>query len=561
MEFNKDDWLEEHLDNPFCRSLGPLPSFAQLHGQMLVQPKEGQDDRLLKPHLRRTAVLRLFRLMVPTVRQVELGERIHQAVRLGYQHRNPKDGHYRRSHHATASALRAFQTGATVDEATSLIFTDPDIVAPGITLVGGPGMGKTRSTNRIIRTLSQPVRPDIEEYVLQLPIVKAECPSRGGRAALCFGIASALDKALGTSYHAELEKGRVTGDHLMLRVQHLLNLHAVGLLIIDEIQHLQQSTEGIRPIMNFLVTLVNVLGIPVMLIGTNEAHEVIQSSFREARRAVGIAQPNWNSMQADEDWEAWLGDVWKYQYTRTPVELTNALCALVHELSQGVIDIAIKLYAMAQMRAITEGGDELLTEDLFRQVAEEELVCVAPMLEALRTGNLKALAQFPDLKPLSHHVADVLARATGQSLDRVEKIMAMRENMEGKTTSERDDPGENVKAYYVGEGHDVSFVSWAFSQATIELGDVAWMKIGLRMGEILASGEAPVQEMPAAPTSMPTVDAPARRTRDGSSSKARPKAKHPASGLLAIVDGADDPHAALKAAGVVTSPAAIIGTA
>jgi hypothetical protein len=41
--------------------------------------------------------------------------------------------------------------------------------------------------------------------------------------------------------------------------------------------------------MNFLVMLVNAAGIPVVVVGTMGALDVVQKDFREARRVVGLA--------------------------------------------------------------------------------------------------------------------------------------------------------------------------------------------------------------------------------------------------------------------------------
>lgn len=569
--YDPELYLEEHWTNPLCRALGPQPSFSELHDQMQVSPPHSPEDRRRRPHLRRSATLRLFQVMVPTERQIELGERIHQIIRLGYQHRDASKGDYRTSYLASARAVELVKEGGSAREAQALFFSNPDIIAPGLTLLGGPGMGKTRSVNRIIMKLCKPVKPDIDEDLIQLPVVKLECPSKGGRAALCLSIAAALDKALGTTYHSELERGRVSGDHLLVRVQHLLNLHAVGLLIIDEIQHLQQSSEGIPPVMGFLVTLVNLLGIPVMLIGTNDAHKVIQSSFREARRAAGLGQPNWNRMDPDAEWDEWLNQVWNLQYTATPTALDEDLRCTIYDLSQGVIDIAIKLIVLTQIRAITAGGDELMTPQLFRQVAADEFGCVSTMIEGLRTGNMKILSQFPDLKPLSAHVEEVLSRATGRSIEQVQRILAMQSTLEVKTATERDDPATNIKAFFLADGHEEVEVDAALAEAVAELGDAPWMAIGLKMKEMLARVAEPIAEEATPPSGADIgngLDGPASGATCNSvggtgapRKKKTPvltKSELPADSLLKLAEGVDDVHEALTKAGVVKSPRAIL---
>ena len=46
-------------------------------------------------------------------------------------------------------------------------------------------------------------------------------------------------------------------------------IHCLGLLVIDEIQHLNQAKSGgAEKMLNFFLQLMNTLGLPVVLIGT-----------------------------------------------------------------------------------------------------------------------------------------------------------------------------------------------------------------------------------------------------------------------------------------------------
>lgn len=65
----------------------------------------------------------------------------------------------------------------------------------------------------------------------------------------------------------------------------IANRHAVGLIVIDEIQHLMEARgTGRDEMLNFLVTLVNHCSTPVMLIGTPRALPLLQGAFRQAWR-------------------------------------------------------------------------------------------------------------------------------------------------------------------------------------------------------------------------------------------------------------------------------------
>jgi hypothetical protein len=73
--------------------------------------------------------------------------------------------------------------------------------------------------------------------------------------------------------------------------------------------------------------------------------------------------------------------------------------ALYHE-SQGIVDIAVKLYAMVQIRAIALKKETFDQSD-FRDAAVECFWSVKPMLDALRTGDIKKIEAYGDITPVN----------------------------------------------------------------------------------------------------------------------------------------------------------------
>jgi hypothetical protein len=68
----------------------------------------------------------------------------------------------------------------------------------------------------------------------------------------------------------------------------------------------------------------------------------------------------------------------------------------MYERTQGVLDLAVKLYQYTQRRAIDSGIEEIDT-GLIHAVANEEFTRVAPMVEALASGDIAKIAKFGDL--------------------------------------------------------------------------------------------------------------------------------------------------------------------
>ncbi|WP_217582127.1 ATP-binding protein, partial [Lysinibacillus sp. GbtcB16] len=102
---------------------------------------------------------------------------------------------------------------------------------------------------------------------------------------------------------------------MLQHMTHLASLHAIGILIIDEIQHLNLSKSGgSDKMLNFFVTLVNTIGIPVVMVGTNKAISILQSEFRQARRGSGQGDMVWGQMPKDDTWDLFVEGMWDYQW-------------------------------------------------------------------------------------------------------------------------------------------------------------------------------------------------------------------------------------------------------
>lgn len=209
-----------------------------------------------------------------------------------------------------------------------------------------------------------------------------------------------IDLLIGTNYLEKYGKPSNSVSSMVTRMGQVSRLHSIGALIIDEIQHLLSATGAASEMMmNFFVTLVNEVGIPVMFIGTMKAKALLQKDFRQARRSSGQGDMVWQQMKQDDDWEVLITSMWDYQWTKENTELTNELLTTIYEESQGIVDVAVKLFLLAQARAI-DAGLEKITPQLIQKVAKEDLKMLQPMLEALKSGNPSDIAKYEDIVPM-----------------------------------------------------------------------------------------------------------------------------------------------------------------
>ena len=182
---------------------------------------------------------------------------------------------------------------------------------------------------------------------------------------------------------------------------HIATLHGLGVLVIDEIQNLSfLKSGGAEKMLNYFTQLINTIGVPVVLIGTFKAMKLLSGSFSQARRSAGQGDLIMDRLSEGEEWNFFLESLWKYQWTASATPLKPQLNKKMYELSQGIIDIAVKLYMLAQWQAIEDGNDnERITAALLEAVSEQHMQLVKPMLKVLRRNDPEALALIDDLYP------------------------------------------------------------------------------------------------------------------------------------------------------------------
>lgn len=66
------------------------------------------------------------------------------------------------------------------------------------------------------------------------------------------------------------------------------------------------------------------------------------------------------------------------------------------DLSQGILDIVVKLFVLAQIRAI-ESGLERITIKLLKTTFQEDFKPIHKIIDVLRSGDARRIAEYSDL--------------------------------------------------------------------------------------------------------------------------------------------------------------------
>lgn len=271
-------------------------------------------------------------------------------------------------------------------------------------VIGISGVGKTWMIKRILNTYPQAIRhcqyKDRQLSMFQLVWLMLQTPHDGSIKALARQFFIEVDNLLGTQYTAAYAGPRVTAEDMLVSMARLAGLLNLGVLVIDEIQTLVKSKGGKEQILSFLLQLDNQLGLPIVLVGTPQASALFEKNLRLARRFLGDSAAIFSRMRKDKEWESFVSGLWQYQYTFNKIPLTRSLTDTLYERTQGITSLVVKLYALAQVRAIESAArpeDEILTSNTINSVAADTFQRINPILERIRHNEPQSLLEYEDL--------------------------------------------------------------------------------------------------------------------------------------------------------------------
>ena len=417
----KEQGLSEYNDNPLIAALPLIMSPIEVAKALVKRPIFQPEEISLPCHIRTHAINRLTRdFFVPQTNHIIIEQKLSKLIRCSYLNRNPKTAIFKRKLNLIRSLIQN-------ENLTTYMHDDVDSPASSMTIAGISGAGKSTTTNLVLNTYPRVIyHPDL--HMLQVPWLKVDCPYDGSLSDFCLSFFIALDRRLNLNYRQQYASGRPTIAKMMADVADLCLIHAIGLIVIDEFQHMSLAKSGgEKKMINFLVTLVNVVQVSVVLIGTPKALRLFSSEFRQARRASGDGSLVWDRLPKDESWEDFLEELWPYQWLRNKVERNESLTNKLYDLTQGVPDIVVKLFCLAQARAVllaTTPEEEILSSALLQQVFEDEFSIVKPLLDALRTGNKKKLKDCNDLifPKFESSMINAMDRLVSQPLEKPQTI-------------------------------------------------------------------------------------------------------------------------------------------
>lgn len=328
---------------------------------------------------------------MPLPDHTDLAQRFSCLIRNGYVPRNPVTAAYWKEIHDRVSGMTLQRRQRNPVRST----------ATGFNIIGISGGGKTIGTEVNLDLYPQVIYHhnyhNQNFNFTQVVWLKMQIPPDGSIRGLCIDFFRILDDLLGTHHYRNYAKGRRTIDELVPAMARVASIHGLGVLALDEIQFLSEiNCGGKYKMLNFFCQLTNRIGLPIVFIGTYKARRILKSEFRQVRRGCGEGEKTWNNLTDAKTWRFFLNAVWHYQFTAKPTPLTDELCDLIYDLTLGIPDLCVKLYILAQIRAIRT-GIEMVTPEIIRSVAKDCFGTVQEVFNHLRKGDTAQLELMDDL--------------------------------------------------------------------------------------------------------------------------------------------------------------------
>jgi hypothetical protein len=340
-------------------------------------------------------VLRLNRYFAPLDSQVDFGFLLWSLVCSSYALRNP-------DRETTSGSFTEFMesiaAGAVAPTEHAEFLDSPWACL----LIGTPGTGKSSTPNAVFLRLFPGVfRHKLKGDLYQLGYVRVQAPKSGSALAIASDIYHELYEAAQQTGLPMPYAGRTrprTIPEFIRAISVLAIKLNVGLIVVDEIQHMCSARGQLdEEAMKFLTGLLSKVKVPMLLIGTWEAFPLLTSEARISRRGTSPGCTFFRRMAFGDDFKAFVRLLWTYQWTASPVALTDKMLAVFYEHTQGIPDLIVKLYAICQIEAIFE--DDRFDHDFVEKVATEHMPLMAPAIRLLRDGVREDDERLWDLEP------------------------------------------------------------------------------------------------------------------------------------------------------------------
>lgn len=392
--------IKDYIGNPLIEALPAiLENDEEVIDAFYNIPFVNDDEKRLSPRLKSHILWRIKSLLQPLPIHIRLESTVSILIRNSYKSRNPLDSQYKQK----------IQVLNKLKEIDNVTVEDIENAYRGFTttadcalITGISGAGKTTALTSILSTYPQVIRH--KKYkgrpltMTQIVWLKVDCPYDGNFTTLCRYIFGEIDKLTGERWQQKYGYLTHSPSTMIMHLTTLLTNYNVGILVIDEIQHLGKLKDDGKNMLDFFVTLVNMFSVPIVFIGTDSAKNLFQKTFRLARRIESGGYFHMGPLEQESfEWKTLLESLWEFNVLEEETKLDENIQNVFYNECQGVIGLAVLLYMCSQSRALLNQMKKL-TPKIIKETSAKDLKLTQPMIIALRSGNPNEIAKYDDIK-------------------------------------------------------------------------------------------------------------------------------------------------------------------
>lgn len=311
-----------------------------------VLPEYNSEIRNTDTSVRLMALSDLYRVYIPSQMSLEIYSKLYLALLRSMQKKGTK----------LAVQQQNQNYRAIIQQEYSGIMGGSD----SFTIIGTSGIGKSSAISRAIKLITENRVIEADNpYTHVIPCIIVQCPFDSSVKGLLLEVLRKVDEVLDGKYYQNALRSRATTDMLIGSVSQVA-LNHIGMLVVDEIQNVANSKNG-KSLIGALTQLINNSGISICMVGTPESSRFFESAMQLARRSVGL---QYTTMSNDKYFQEFCKVMFKYQYVKQKMEITDGIIVWLYEHSAGITSVVVALIHDAQEIAILNGKEILNLESL-----------------------------------------------------------------------------------------------------------------------------------------------------------------------------------------------------
>lgn len=328
--------------NEIVKRLPPMLFGEELEDALKVMPPYDESIRSESATTRLMELSNLYRVYFPT----ELSREVYSSIYLSIV----------RSLEKKLTKVATEQYYKNLEVMKGKTFSGIVSGVDSFSILGEAGVGKTSAISRAINLIGADKVIEISDpYTKIIPCLVVETPHDSSVKAMLFEILRQIDKCIGTQYYIQAVRYHATVDLLIGSVSQTLLTH-VGLVVLEEAQHILNNRINAPKLIGALTQLINSSQVTICLVGLPICAELFKQEQHLARRTLGV---QYGVMKYDAEFYSFCETLFQYQYVENKTEMDDATANWLYHHSNGNPSVIISLIAAAQELAILNGTERL----------------------------------------------------------------------------------------------------------------------------------------------------------------------------------------------------------